>query len=66
MEKMVSTPISGLIEFYDTDSNWVATIDFGSGNCDKWATKSWNVNVFPERPEGQEKFLVFSLYKKEK
>ena len=65
-KKTVLTPISGLIEFYDSDSNWVATIDFGSGECDQWATKYWDVIVFPESPEGEEKFSVFSFYKKDK
>ncbi len=65
-KKTVLTPVSGLIEFYDTDSNWVATIDFGSGECDQWATKTWDVNFFPDSPEGEEKFSVFSFYKKEK
>ena len=65
-KKTVLTPVSGLIEFYDTDSNWVATIDFGSGECDQWATKNWDVTVFPESPEGEEKFSVFSFFKKEK
>ena len=66
MEKSGFNPCIRLIEFYDTDSNWVATIDFGSGDCDQWATKTWDVNVFPESPEGEEKFSVFSFYKKEK
>ena len=65
-KKTVLTPVSGLIEFYDSDSNWVATIDFGSGECDQWATKYWDVIVFPESPEGEEKFSVFSFYKKDK
>ena len=65
-KKTILTPVSGLIEFYDTDSNWVATIDFGSGECDQWATKTWDVTVFPESPKGEEKFSVFSFYKKEK
>ena len=65
-KKTVLTPVSGLIEFYDSDSNWVATIDFGAGECDQWATKYWDVIVFPESPEGEEKFSVFSFYKKEK
>ena len=65
-KKTVLTPVSGLIEFYDTDSNWVATIDFGSGDCDQWASKIWDINVFPESPEGEEQFSVFSFYKKDK
>lgn len=65
-KKTVLTPVSGLIEFHDTDSNWVATIDFGSGDCDQWASKTWDINVFPESPEGEEQFSVFSFYKKDK
>jgi hypothetical protein len=65
-KKTVLTPVSGLIEFYDTDSNWVATIEFGSGECDQWATKTWDVNVFTDSPKGEEKFSVFSFNKKDK
>ena len=65
-DKTVLTPVSGLIEFYDSNDNWVASIDFGNGSCDEWATKTWDVTVFPDSPEGQEKFSVFSFYKKEK
>jgi len=65
-KKTILTPVSGLIEFYDTDSNWVATIDFGSGDCDQWASKIWDITVFPESPEGEEQFSVFSFYKKDK
>ena len=65
-KKTVLTPVSGLIEFHDADSNWVATIDFGYGECDQWATKTWDVTVFPDSPEGEEKFSVFSFNKKEK
>ena len=65
-DKTVLTPVSGLIEFYDSNDNWVASIDFGNGSCDEWATKTWDVTVFPDSPEGEEKFSVFSFYKKEK
>ena len=65
-KKTVLTPVSGLIEFYDTDSNWVATIDFGSGDCDQWASKIWDITVFPESPEGEEQFSVFSFFNKDK
>ena len=65
-KKTVMTPVSGLIDFYDTDNNWVATIDFGSGECDQWATKTWDITVFPDSPEGEERFSVFSFHKKEK
>ena len=33
--------VSGIIEFYKGDA-WVATIDFGDGICDEWATKTWD------------------------
>ena len=65
-KKTLMTPVSGLIDFYDTDSNWVATIDFGSGECDQWATKTWDTTVFPDSPEGEKRFSVFSFNKKEK
>lgn len=65
-DKTVLTPVSGLIVFQDVDSNWVATIDFGDGSCDQWATKTWDVSLFPEHPEGENKFSVFNFFKKEK
>lgn len=33
--------VSGIVEFYKDDI-WVATIDFGDGECDEWATKYWD------------------------
>lgn len=33
--------VSGVIEFYENDK-WLATIDFGDGTCDEWATKTWD------------------------
>ena len=58
-DKDVMTPVSGLFEYYDSDSNWVASIDFGDGLCDEWATKTWNVDVFPDYPSGTNDFSVF-------
>ena len=66
-DKAVETPVSGLFEYYDENDNWVASIDFGDGACDEWATKTWSVNLFPEHPEGSETFSVFKIkydYKK--
>ncbi|MGY8988446.1 MAG: hypothetical protein ACKVG7_07795, partial [Flavobacteriales bacterium] len=40
-------------------NNWVASIDFGDGSCDQWATKTWDVNKFPDYPSGSEEFSVF-------
>ena len=59
------TPVSGLFEYYDIDGNWVASIDFGDGTCDQWATKTWDVNVFPDYPSGTNDFSVFN-YKNKK
>lgn len=64
-DKNVMTPVSGLFEYYDSDDNLVATIDFGDGICDEWATKTWDVNVFPEYPNGAIDFSVFD-YKEKK
>ena len=64
-DKDVMTPVSGLFEYYDSDGNWVASIDFGDGTCDKWATKTWNVDVFTEYPSGTDNFSVFD-YKEKK
>ena len=58
-DKTIATPVSGLFEYYDLDDNWVASIDFGDGSCDQWATKTWDVNIFPDYPSGTEEFSVF-------
>ena len=58
-DKDVMTPVSGLFEYYDADGNWVASIDFGDGTCDEWATKTWDVDVFPDYPSGTNDFSVF-------
>ena len=42
----------------------VASIDFGDSTCDEWAIKTWDVDVFPEYPDGSIEFSVFD-YKKE-
>jgi len=35
--------VSGVIEFYSKkDDLWLATIDFGDGECDEWAIKTWD------------------------
>ena len=64
-DKDVMTPVSGLFDYYDTDDNWVASIDFGDGTCDEWATKTWDVDIFPDYPSGTNDFSVF-YYKKKK
>ena len=63
-DKDVMTPVSGLLEYYDGAGNWVASIDFGDGSCDQWATKTWNVDMFPDQASGTKEFSVF--YYKEK
>ena len=63
-DKNVMTPVSGLFEYYDADSIWVASINFGDGTCDMWATKSWDVNVFPDYPSGSKDFSVFDYKEK--
>ncbi len=64
-DKTISTPVSGLFEYYDSNGNWVASIDFGDGSCDQWATKTWDVNIFPDYPEGSEELSVFKFGKKD-
>ena len=64
-DKDVMTPVSGLFEYYDSEGNWIASIDFGDGTCDEWATKTWNVNIFPDSPSGTNDFSVFD-YKEKK
>ena len=58
-DKDVMTPVSGLFEYYDADGNWVASIDFGDGTCDEWATKTWDIDIFPDYPSGTNDFSVF-------
>ena len=60
-DKTILTPVSGLIEYYDNNNTWVASIDFGDGTCDQWATKSWDINIFPDYPSGSEDFSVFEI-----
>ena len=60
-DKTVTTPVFGLLEYYDSNNNWVASIDFGDGTCDEWATKTWDVNMFPDYPSGSEDFFVFDI-----
>jgi len=64
-DKDIMTPVSGLFEYYDADGNWVASIDFGDGTCDEWATKTWDINIFPDYPSGTSDFSVFD-YKDKK
>jgi len=61
-DKTIMTPVSGLFEYYDSDNYWVASIDFGDGTCDEWATKTWDVNMFPDFPSGSEDFSVFDYF----
>jgi hypothetical protein len=58
-DKTIITPVSGLLEYYDQDNIWVASISFGDGACDQWATKTWDINIFPESPEGVSQFSLF-------
>ena len=58
-DKEIIIPVSGLFEYYDSDGIWVASIDFGDGSCDQWATKTWNVDIFPDHPSGTNDFSVF-------
>jgi hypothetical protein len=35
--------VSGIIDYYaKKDDSWLATIDFGDGECDEWAIKTWD------------------------
>jgi hypothetical protein len=63
-DKTVLTPVSGLIEFHDENDNWVASIDFGDGECDEWATKTWDTSVFTEDTSGTSTFSVFEFKSK--
>ena len=60
-DKTIQTPVAGIFEYYDNNRNWVASIDFGDGTCDQWATKTWNIELFPENQSGTEQFSVFSF-----
>ena len=63
-DKTVLTPVSGLIEFHDENDNWVASIDFGDGECDEWATKTWDTSVFTEDTSGTSTFSFFEFKSK--
>jgi hypothetical protein len=39
--------VQGIIEYYDDKNNLLATIDFGNGLCDEWATKTFPNNNKP-------------------
>ncbi len=39
--------VQGIIEYYDDNNNLLATIDFGNGTCDEWATKTFPNNSKP-------------------
>lgn len=41
--------VSGTIKYFE-GKNWVATIEYGDGSCDEWATKIWK--------NGSEKFSL--------
>lgn len=34
--------VSGVVKYYDENNNWVATVNYGDGTCDEWATKEWD------------------------
>ena len=64
VEPLISTEncdfiTSGIIEFY-IKNVWQATIDYGDGTCDKWATKTWDPELFPEYPSGSKTFSLSS------
>jgi hypothetical protein len=63
-DKTVLTPVSGLIDFHDENDNWIASIDFGDGECDEWATKTWDISVFTEDSSGTSTFSVFEFKSK--
>jgi hypothetical protein len=58
-KKVISSPlikiegcnyiVSGTIKYFEGE-NWVATIEYGDGTCDEWATKIWK--------NGSEKFSM--------
>ena len=58
--KNILTPVAGLFEYYDAAGDWVASIDFGDGSCDHWATKTWDTEVFSDYPSGTDQFSVFN------
>tara|TARA_B100001750_G_C15363204_1_gene523317 strand:- start:401 stop:784 length:384 start_codon:yes stop_codon:yes gene_type:complete len=58
-DKIIMTPVSGLFEYYNQNNTWVASIDFGDGSCDQWGTKTWDIDIFPDYPEGSMEFSLF-------
>ena len=63
-DKMIMTPVSGTFEYYNQSDEWVATIDYGNGDCDKWAIKTWDVGFFPENLKLKKKSKNINLSKK--
>jgi hypothetical protein len=58
-DKTIMTAVSGLFEYHDSNGTWAASIDFGDGSCDQWVTKTWDVDMFPDHPDGIEEFSLF-------
>ena len=50
----------------EIDLQQVASINFGDGSCDEWGTKTWDVNLFPEYPNGSEDFSLLKFKKSKK
>ena len=48
--KEIETPVSGLFEYYDVEENWVASINFGDGECDEWGNKNLGRKSFSKLP----------------
>jgi len=55
--------VEGIIKYYDYKTGeYLATIDYGNGACDEWATKSWA--AFKDEPAGSKTFSLNDWFKK--
>jgi hypothetical protein len=53
--------VEGIIKYYDSKTgSYLATIDYGSGTCDEWATKTWAAGSEGDKswPAGSDTFSL--------
>ena len=56
--------VEGMIKYYDAKTDeYVATIDYGNGVCDEWATKEWASTK--KHKAGRKTFSLDDWYKKD-
>jgi hypothetical protein len=53
--------VEGIIKYYEISTGeWAATIDYGDGTCDEWATKTWPAGSYGDKnwPAGSKTFSL--------